>query len=62
MIFISGLKGEFMLLVTKLIIGLAFAAQFNFSPSQGEVQFNAVGRPSMLKIIGKGEGLSGSVI
>lgn len=47
----------FLFLTGTLLISAAFAAiEIKTTSTQGDVQFDAIGKPSMLKIKGKGEG------
>ncbi|MBC7466671.1 MAG: YceI family protein [Bdellovibrio sp.] len=45
-----------LLIVSALAVNAAAATDIKTTPAQGDVQFDAIGKPSMIKIKGKGEG------
>lgn len=50
-----------LVLALASVVSTAHAASVSVQPSQGKIEFHAVGRPSMIKINGEGKGPEGTL-
>lgn len=51
-----------LVLLLIFCVGLAHAAVYQFAPEKGSVSFTAKGKPALISIKGKGEGVKGDLI